>query len=296
MSKKISKEEFLERFYKRYPTSSIELLEYTAISKSCKIKCNICGNIYEKAVARKFLSNFSCCGAKDESQFERAKRLIQENQDFEIIKKLTGPQKDFVIIKHLKCGNEYRRTIQSVIDNPFACTYCETYKQGNMLSKEEVQQQLDAFFHGQIEILDYKGQMESCHYKCHKCGLIFTRIHICEIKSKGCPKCDKKRSRGERFIAQLLEEKGLVYKEQVGVQELPLQKFDFAIYDGEGNISYFIEVQGEQHFEQGHFFEPLEKVQERDNRKREYCKAHNIPLYELIYKKGKFKNLDILPC
>jgi predicted nucleic acid-binding Zn-ribbon protein len=165
-----------------------------------------------------------------------------------------------------------------------------------MLPVEEVQKRLDEQFSGEIKILEYNGQLEKNKYKCLKCGLIFTQQHTCLIQSRGCPKCDKNKSNGEKYIAKLLEQKGIKFEEQVGVTGLPLQHFDFGIYDENNLLLYFIEVQGEQHREEREIFrDSLAKIQERDERKRKYCRENNIPLYELIYQKGKFKNLDILP-
>jgi hypothetical protein len=39
-----------------------------------------------------------------------------------------------------------------------------------------------------------------------------------------------------------------------------------------------IECQGIQHFVDKHFFEPLEKIQERDSRKLKLCKENGIKL------------------
>lgn len=293
MSKKITKEEFLNRFYRNYPNSKIELLEYTAISNPCKIKCLICGKIFEKKVARKFISNFSCCGSYDIKQIDKIKKYYNQSQEYEFIKQI---DKDNIVVRHNKCGNEFKRTIQSCMDNPESCKYCNTKKIKNLLSIKEVQQQLDNKFFGEIQILEYNGQLEKNKYKCLKCGLIFEQKQVCLLESRGCPSCDRWKSKGEKFIANLLKEKNIFFKEQVSVKELPNQHFDFGIYDSFNNLIYFIEVQGEQHFEKREIFrDSLEKIQERDERKRRYCKEKKIPLYELIYKKGKFLNLDILP-
>ena len=95
----------------------------------------------------------------------------------------------------------------------------------------------------------------------------------------------------QRQLKKILEDNQIFYKEQVGVEELPLQHFDFGVYEGE-TLLYFIEVQGEQHREEREIFrDNLAKIKERDERKREYCHTHNIPLYEIIYQKGKLLNL-----
>ena len=65
------------------------------------------------------------------------------------------------------------------------------------------------------------------------------------MQSRGCPKCDKWKSMGEKKIINLLASTGINFKEQVSVPELPLQHFDFGVYDDNDNLLYFIEVQGE---------------------------------------------------
>lgn len=291
MSKKITKEEFLHRFYENYPNADINIIEYTAISKPCTVRCNKCSKVFSKPVARKFILNYECCGSKNESEMDRIKRKLNGQQDFELVKKIDF---QYVIMKHNKCGSEMKRAICSVLDNPFSCKYCETHKKLNILSIQEVQKQIDSSFDN-IVLLEYHGQLNKNKYRCTKCGLIFEQVQTNLMKSRGCPKCDRWKSKGEKMISRYLEERKINFKEQVGVPELPLQHFDFGIYDDKDNLIGFIEVQGEQHFVTRYHFDPVEVQQERDNRKRKYCKEYNIPLYELIYIKGKILNLDILP-
>lgn len=292
MSKKITKEDFLSRFYQRYPTAKIEILEYSAISKFCKIRCCKCNQILTRNVARQFLTGFNCCGARDETELERIKRLLDGQEEFSLVKKVNF---QYVIMKHNKCGNEWQRSIGAVLDNPFSCKYCETHKKLNMLSIEDAQAQIDKVFNGSIKLLEYNGQENKNKYRCNKCGFIFEQKQVCIVASRGCPKCDRWKSNGEKFICNYLQNKNINFKEQVGIKELPLQHFDFGVYNNDNNLICFIEVQGEQHFENRFRFDPVEVQEKRDEKKRKYCKENNIPLYELIYKKGKFLNLDILP-
>lgn len=293
MSKKITQREFLERFRRNYPDSSITPINYTAISNPLTIKCNMCGKEWKKNRAREFLKHYQCCGAYNEKQADKLQKIYGKNQEFDWIKQI---DKDHYIVRHNKCRQEFKRTIQSGMDNPFSCKYCQTHKFDNMLSIQEVQNKLDDIFDGTIKILDYNGQLEKNHYKCLKCGLIFVQQHTCLLQSRGCPKCDKYKSQGEKKMVSLLEKNHLIFEEQVSVPDLPLQHFDFCIYNKDKKLQYYIEVMGEQHFQKVSIFrDSLEKIQERDERKREYCRKNNIPLYEIIYKKGKFLNLDILP-
>lgn len=294
MSKKISKQEFLFRFYRNYPNAKIKLLNYTAISKPLKIRCVKCGKIHEKQRARDFLNSYNCCDAKGSiRKIDILKKIYDESTDWNFIKQI---DKDHLIIHHAACGQDLKRTIFDAFDNPFACKYCNTHKTSQMLSIQEVQKEIDNKFFGSIQILDYNGQLQKNHYKCLKCGLIFVRQQTCLMQSRGCPKCDKRKSNGEKKLRYFLTERNINFKEQVAVSELPLQHFDFGVYDDNDNLLYFIEVQGEQRREERSIFrDSLAKIQERDERKRQYCRRHGIPLYELIYQKGEIKNLDILP-
>lgn len=293
MSKKITKQEFLSRFYRNYPEAKIELLDYTAISKPLKIRCARCGEEYSRPRAREFLNLFSCCGSHPEiRKIDKLKKLYAESNEFDFIKQ---KDKDHFIVHHKKCGQDLTRVISNALDNPMACKFCDTRARAQMLSIQEVQEKIDERFFGEIQILDYNGQLKKNHYKCLRCGLIFTQQQTCLMQSRGCPKCDRNKSKGEKFIARLLEENQVEFQEQVSIPELPLQRFDFGIYQN-NKLCCFIEVQGEQHRETREIFrDSLEKIQERDQRKRDFCREHQIPLYELIYQKGKFKNLDILP-
>ena len=61
-------------------------------------------------------------------------------------------------------------------------------------------------------------------------------------------------SRGEICIEEILEEAGLPFKMEYSFEGLnssngrPL-RFDFAVFDDDGNIDFLIEYQGRQHYE-----------------------------------------------
>ena len=61
-------------------------------------------------------------------------------------------------------------------------------------------------------------------------------------------------SRGEIKIEEILKEAGLIFKEEYSFPGLnspngrPL-RFDFAVFDDDGNLDFLIEYQGKQHYE-----------------------------------------------
>ena len=96
-------------------------------------------------------------------------------------------------------------------------------------------------------------------------------------------------SKSENQIANYLKSKQINYIQQftfldlLGKNNTPL-RFDFAIINN-NKILYLIEYQGIQHYQNvyGLTEENWQYSLERDNMKRNYCKIHNIPLYEIKY-------------
>lgn len=100
-----------------------------------------------------------------------------------------------------------------------------------------------------------------------------------------------KASRGEITIAEILDEAGLEYQEEYSFSDLisntgrPL-RFDFAVFDDDGDIDFLIEYQGIQHYQPKEKFggwSGLRKQQFNDMKKREYCKKHGIKLIAIPY-------------
>ena len=66
-------------------------------------------------------------------------------------------------------------------------------------------------------------------------------------------------SRGEIRIHEILESNGLNFKEESTIPGLnssngkPL-RFDFAVFDDDGNLDFLIEYQGRQHYEASNKF------------------------------------------
>lgn len=98
-------------------------------------------------------------------------------------------------------------------------------------------------------------------------------------------------SRGEIKIEEILQKAGLVFTEEYTFPDLvsssgrPL-RFDFAVFDDNGELDFLIEYQGIQHYEAKSKFggySGLRKQQYNDMKKREYCAKHNILLIVIPY-------------
>lgn len=100
-----------------------------------------------------------------------------------------------------------------------------------------------------------------------------------------------KSSRGEIKICEILQMNDMIFQEEYSFKGLNSQngralRFDFAVFDDDGNLDFLIEYQGKQHYQ------PVSKYggrqgfyqqQFNDNQKRRFCALHNITLVEIPY-------------
>lgn len=111
-------------------------------------------------------------------------------------------------------------------------------------------------------------------------------------------------SRGEIKIEGILQQNEVSFTEEYEVPGLispsgrPL-RFDFAVFDDEGNLDFLIEYQGKQHYQPVSKFggsRGFYQQQYNDNLKREWCKKNRIPLVEVPYTEENLITYDYLFC
>lgn len=109
-------------------------------------------------------------------------------------------------------------------------------------------------------------------------------------------------SRGEIKIFDILTMAGLNFEEEYSFKDLVSTsgfylRFDFAVFDDDGNIDFLIEYQGIQHYEPKSKFggaAGLIKQQYNDNLKKEYCKKHGYTLITIPYWDEQRINYDYI--
>jgi very-short-patch-repair endonuclease len=110
------------------------------------------------------------------------------------------------------------------------------------------------------------------------------------FNGSGCPNCSNK-SRGEKKINIFLKENKYSFKSQYIFPMLPKKRFDFYIEE----FNLVIEYDGIQHFKAVKYFggeAALQKTQERDRIKNQYCEENNINLLRIPY--WEFNNIEKL--
>lgn len=112
-------------------------------------------------------------------------------------------------------------------------------------------------------------------------------------KSYRCSKC--RSYKGELAIMKLLKKYEINYEHSASYKDcrhiLPL-RFDFLIYDKEGNIKLIVEFDGKQHFKPVDAYGGIDEFKNgkiRDNIKNEFCKKENIELLRIPY--WEFENI-----
>ena len=98
-------------------------------------------------------------------------------------------------------------------------------------------------------------------------------------------------SRGEIKIVDILTVAGVNFKEEYSFPDLisssgrPL-RFDFAVFDDNGDLDFLIEFQGIQHYEAKSKFggsKGLYRQKFNDQQKRKYCQEHGYTLVTVPY-------------
>lgn len=134
------------------------------------------------------------------------------------------------------------------------------------------------------------------------CGTKNIEISGHNLISRGTLSCGCISSKGEEKIANILTSANIKFKREYIIKDYLLStgghpRFDFAILDNEDNVKYFIEYQGEQHYQaRGNIFTPekVVTIQKRDEEKSKYCLLNNIPLLYIPYTKYNDLKLDDL--
>ena len=137
-------------------------------------------------------------------------------------------------------------------------------------------------------------------YKCKcECGGE-TIVSANNLRNGSTNSCGCLKSKGEMIINNWLQEHNIVFKTQYSHDKIILESgrrpfFDFAIFNKENKLLFFIEYNGKQHYEisGGWNTEEYFKItQNRDNQKRNWCKKLNIPLYEIKYNENIEQSLE----
>lgn len=279
----VSYDEATKRIQNKWPNQDFELLNYTRVSKPIDILCKKCGKIthyssYNNFMSTKRLGVCSCYNennnlTKHYTNLEQAKTYcITHNIQYYRIFQEEKDKKYYIELQCPTCKQIYKKPITVFLKNA-SCYYCENRHNLNT-------QGFASTLSSEYTLLsEYKGLDEKVLVK-HSCGFVWSVVPRKLYNYRGCPKCNKKRSQGERRITQYLDEKQLDYNIEYRFpwQTNPLRRYDFFLPD----YNLIIEYNGEQHYKETHFFETDLATQEQIDVEKYNDAIHNGLNYLVI--------------
>lgn len=145
---------------------------------------------------------------------------------------------------------------------------------------------------GKLVVIEDAGYNPSWHASLSKCrcdcGRIVT-VSNNNLKSGNTESCGcDSSSHGERRIRELLMKHNISFLNEYHPVDLQFEgRYDFAILGPDGEVVYFIEFDGKQHFDKNSLFYRDHKF---DEIKNDYCYESGIPLIRIPY---TVKNISI---
>lgn len=290
--KSISKEEAIIRIKNSYPNQDFELLEYVNSTSPIKIKCLNCNKERVVSNLRNLLKNKNLCECHSNSNFfkhkvnkEKILEILKLDKNKEFIEFTYNSQtkKHNIKVKCLKCNRIFTKTFNEFLKNS-KCSYCES---SNYLDEELFKNRLKDTY---TLLSPYVNTETKVLLKHNECGFIWkVRPHNIKSLQKGCPKCNKKRSKGERKIEEYLNKNNILFEIEKNFSWQSNLRYHYDFYINEYNL--IIEYMGQQHYIETDFCkDTLQERQTRDRIKKEECIENNINYLEISYK--DFNNIE----
>ena len=247
------------------------------------IQCNTCKQQIVVNKANNFLAPTKAFGCKNCHGLQKIRdQKIQEiKQKYEILNTFVKETHTYYRIKCKNCGHIRESTLQNLYRH-LKCG-CETNVKRNRTAEEFIEEVNNNSILGSYSLIGkYINQTTKVLLKHDQCGFIWEVRPSDVIHGKAqCPKCGKKYSKMCLYIEKILLENNIEFTMEKRLNN-SLQRFDFYLENQKYKIA--IEYNGEQHYKESNYFSPtLSQQQERDERKRRYCKENDIILYELPY-------------
>lgn len=290
-----------ETYVKEIDNRPIVILEkYQGAHTKRKHRCLKCGNEWSVEPAH-ILQGSGCPRC---NQYYSLNRTVTEyvdvmaNDNIEVLTIDHWPREG-VRHKCKECGHTWNATPHTALS--CGCPNCNDRGRTHTEYVKELEDR-------PIKVIEeYEDSQTKILHLCEKCNYQWRARpnNIIHYKT-GCPKCNKKISKGEKDVKLILDNKSIIYQREVaitGCENKRRLKFDFCITTSEihkdvlntDDIKKIIEVDGKQHFEP---IEPMggkdgfKKRKYRDKIKNNFCDENNIPLLRVSYKDRKEDNLE----
>lgn len=259
----------------------------------CQCDCGKVKSIYVGNVKRGLTKSCGCLHSKLVSEkltrdltFQKYGMLTVKYRDF------TKPKSEGVYwICDCDCGNEVSVLSQSLTSGNTQSCGCLKSK----LTSERLSLKLEGQKFEKLSVIKRNGTFvgeDGTQYslwlcKCD-CGT-YKNIKGHDLVRGSVTSCGCTISRGEEKIRKFLNESNINFDTQYGFKDLKsnkgwMLKFDFAILNDKDELIALIEYQGQQHYDDSYGWFGEQQRNTTDTQKKDYCKLHDIKLFEISYK------------
>lgn len=197
-----------------------------------------------------------------------------------------GNYGDAIRFTCLKCEriNEFFVGNLIVHNSQVNCQYCSGQK--NLKDHIIYKQELEVLYPQHFTLLsDYKTVNDNVKVRCNNCGFIRLVKPTILLKSGFCPKCDQKKSGGEKIITKWLEDNNINFCTQKYFKnwDIGIHYFDFFLPE----YNLVIEYHGIQHYNFNPYFhktiENFNYRKEKDILKKETALNNGINYLSIKY-------------
>lgn len=274
--------------------SNIEVIgQYVKTNVKIECRCRICGFEW-KRIPNDLLRGFGCPKCNNNIYYtpEQFKNEFYKiNNKIELLTDFVN-HKTPILCKCKIDGYEWNAYPYDLMNNRAGCRKCN----GNALyTQESFVDKLKSISPKILVTGKFINNKTPLSLKCLDCDYEWEARPDNLLNERcGCPQCNKTKYKLEEIVKCFLDNNKISYKRDVrfddlrGVGGKPLS-YDFRLID----FPYFIECQGQQHYEPVKLFggeEQLKIQQEHDRRKRDYAINHNYKLLEI--KRKDIKNIE----
>ena len=270
---------------------------YVNSKTKVRITCNDCGHRFVQTPDNHASKGAGCsiCGGNKkpttEEWIEKAKAKHGEGRyDYSEVVYLGTATNVWITCND--CGHRFSQTPKNHVSHGSGCPACVGKKK---LTPDEWVSRArdkhgDRYDYSEVEYIDSKTKV---WITCNDCGHRFDQNPSQHAGTgQGCPLCSE--SKMNRWGKELAEDMELAHKPEYKdktCKDKDVLKFDLAIFD-HYEVKVLCEFQGRQHYEPQRFScntseeeaeQKLKDQQRRDQIKRDWCSANNIPLIDIHY-------------
>lgn len=278
--------------------TAIKIVDSTPNGKVWECKCS-CGNVVNVISTRLLSGKTKSCG-HIKREHKRIKEIV--GKKFGRLEVLSEGEKPNHCICKCECGDIGEYYVSNVVSGKTQSCGC--------LQKDRVIEALEEDLTGQrfgkLVVIDREGSYtnksgaKNVTWNCLcDCGNRKV-VKSCDLIAGKVSSCGCMISRGEYIMRQELNNRHVLFDTQYSFPDFISDKnrplrFDFAILDDDKNLLCLIEYQGIQHdkqYEKHHVSFGEQQRNITDKMKQEYCKSHNILLFEIWYNQNIGVELD----